>query len=77
MPDEQARAEVVSVLELTNGNVVRAAHALGISRRQFYRYLWQIDGLWNETDRVRAKAMADFIAARRRLGVHSDPWKTE
>jgi hypothetical protein len=69
LDDEAALRDIVEVLELTGGNVKRAAFALGISRRHLYRYLWRLPGGWREADRVRAKAMADFVAARARLGV--------
>jgi Bacterial regulatory protein, Fis family len=80
MPDEQALAEVRAALELTLGNVARAAHALGLSRRQLYRYLERLPGGWEMADEVRRRAMGDFLAARARLlgrapgGVDSEPW---
>lgn len=75
LSDDDARRDIAEALELTSGNIARAAHVLGISRRQLYRYLWRV-GAWQEADRVRAKAMADFIAARERLGVRVPPCPT-
>lgn len=69
MNDDEARHEIGEALDATSGNVARAAHLLGISRRQLYRYLWQI--AWPEADRARAEAMRVHLAARARLGVKS------
>lgn len=77
LDDEAALRDIVEALELAGGNVVRAAHVLGVSRSTVYRYLRGRGGgslgigpgAWHEADRVRAKAMADFLAARARLGV--------
>lgn len=69
MTDDEAKAAIVDALEATEGNIERARFQLGISRRQIYRYLWAIPGLWDEVDRIRKKAWDDFVAARRRLGV--------
>lgn len=80
MPDEQALAEVRGALELTGGNVARAAHALGVSRRQLYRYIERLPGGWQATDEVRAGAMKEFLAARAKLlgkapdAIDSEPW---
>lgn len=75
LSNDDARREVAEALELVGGNVVRAAHVLSISRRQLYRYLWGVPGLWADADRVRAAAMTAFLAARARLGVESGAWK--
>ena len=68
MTDDEARRAIVEALEDTRGNVERARHLLGVSRRQMYRYLWAIPGLWQEADRIRQAAWDAHMAARRRLG---------
>lgn len=77
LDDAAIRREIGEALEAVDGNVVRAAHLLGISRRQLYRYLHgrgtdrgRGPGAWDEADRVRSKAMEAFLAARARLGVN-------
>lgn len=79
MPDGEALAEIRAALEMVGGNALRAAHVLGISRRQLYRYLHRLDGGWRAADEERERAAREFAAARARLRgrpdeVHSLPW---
>lgn len=48
----EVRREVLEMLETTNGNILRAAHLLGVGRRHLYKVIYRED-LWDEVDRIR------------------------
>lgn len=50
---EQARRELVAVLERTRGNLARSAFQLGVGRRHLYKLLDR-EQLWDEVERIRA-----------------------
>jgi len=60
----RARRAIVEALELSGGNVRRAAHVLVIERRTLQRWLWRLS-LWSEVDRIRAAAAAAYAERRR------------
>lgn len=69
MSDDDARREIAECVEIARGNMVRAAHAIGISRSHLYRKLHQLG--WEAADRIRKAEWDAHLAARRRLGVGS------
>ena len=81
LTDEQLLAALRGALEQVDGNVARAAHLLGVKRRQVYHYLHQIPGAWGVVDEVRARATRELLDRKARLlGRHpvgSPPWTTK
>lgn len=53
-----ARAEILRVLRRQGGSVTLAARDIGLSRRNFIRYL-HMESLWEDLDAIRARARAN------------------
>lgn len=49
----RARVELAEVFTRNDGNMVRAAHELALSRRQLYRLTYRAT-LWEHVDEIRA-----------------------
>lgn len=61
-----AQAEILSAIESCDGNLVRAAHLLAVSRRHLYRLVYRAQ-LWADVDKARAAAEQRLVEAQRAI----------
>ncbi len=59
--DRELADRIVAALNRTRGNLRRAAHQLGVSRRHLYRYL-DYASLWGEVEKARTKPRQDPLS---------------